>query len=98
MYSPDSSEKYAIHRPSGDHVGSRSIAAVVLVRFLTSPLSAGAVIISPRASKTARTPVGEIAELAIRPPTFSNRDLTPGKSPATRISTFRGLFEPRSTV
>jgi DNA-directed RNA polymerase subunit beta' len=51
----------AMDFPSGDHAGSRSATAVVLVRFRTSPFSAGTVRISPRASKTARTPVGETA-------------------------------------
>src|SRR5437868_2651767 len=98
MYSPDSSEKYAIHFPSGDQAGSRSIMLVVCVKLRASPLSAGAEKISPRASKTARAPVGEIAKFEILVPTFSYRARTPGKSPATRISTFLGLFEPRSSV
>src|SRR5881392_1492385 len=98
MYSPDSSEKYAIQRPSGDHEGSRSIAPTVFVRLRVSPLSAGAEMISPRASKIARAPVGEIAEFEIRPPTRSNLGLTPGKSPATRISTFFGELDPTSRV
>ena len=43
--------------PSGDHTGSRSITVVLLVRLRGSPLSAGTVRISPRASNTARSPV-----------------------------------------
>ena len=59
MYSPDSSEKYAIDFPSGDHAGSRSATPGVCVRLRTSPLRAGTVNISPRASNTARVPVGD---------------------------------------
>src|SRR5215469_12779189 len=46
-YSPDSSERYAIDFPSGDHAGSRSTTSVVLVKLRMSPFSAGAVKISP---------------------------------------------------
>src|SRR5437879_4406939 len=58
-YSPDSSEKYATRVPSGDHAGLRSFAPGVLVRLRISPFSAGTVRISPRASNTARVPVGD---------------------------------------
>ncbi len=40
-YSPDSSEKYAIRRPSGAHAGSRSMTPGVLVRLRVSPCEAG---------------------------------------------------------
>jgi hypothetical protein len=46
-YSPLCSEKYAIELPSGDHAGDRSITPGVLVMLRMSPLSAGAVRISP---------------------------------------------------
>jgi hypothetical protein len=59
-YSPDSSEKYAMDLPSGDHAGSRSATAGLLVMLRMSPLSVGTVKISPQASKTARAPVGDI--------------------------------------
>src|SRR2546429_2942635 len=60
-YSPDSSERYAIDFPSGDHAGSRSTTAVVLVKLRMSPFSAGTVKISPRTPNTARAPVGEMS-------------------------------------
>src|ERR1700733_6183255 len=41
-YSPDSSEKYAMDFPSGDHAGSRSATPGVLVMLRMSPLSARA--------------------------------------------------------
>ena len=49
-YSPDRSLKYESDFPSGDHAGSCSADALELVRLRTSPLSAGIVKISPRAS------------------------------------------------
>jgi hypothetical protein len=52
--------------PSGDHTGSRSITLVLLVRLRGSPFSAGTVRISPRASKTARAPLGEISAFRSR--------------------------------
>src|SRR5581483_10349394 len=64
-YSPDSSEKYAIDLPSGDHDGSRSATAGLFVRFRISPLSVGTVKISPHASNTARAPVGEMPKFWI---------------------------------
>src|SRR5262245_62111490 len=91
-YSPDSSEKYAIHLPSGDHDGSRSATPVVLVRLRASPFSAGTLMISPRDSKTARAPVGEIAALEMRVPTFSNFGRRASISPL--IVTLTGLLLP----
>src|SRR6202035_4223188 len=81
-YSPDSSEKNAIHLPSGDQDGSRSAAAAVRVKFRVLPFSAGTVKISPRASKTARAPPGEIAAAVILSATFSKWGRVAGKSPA----------------
>ena len=65
-YSPDSSDKYAMLWPSGDQRGSRSITPVVCVRLRGSPFSAGTVMISPRASNTARTPFGEMSAFSSR--------------------------------
>ena len=56
--------------PSGDHTGSRSMTAGLLVRLRGSPFSAGTVRISPRASNTARAPVGEISAFRSRLATF----------------------------
>ncbi len=47
--------------PSGDHEGSRSAVPGVLVRLRMSPFSPGKVKISPWASTTTRTPVGDSA-------------------------------------
>ena len=95
-YSPDSSEKYAMVLPSGDQAGSRSITAVVLVRFRASPFSAGTVMMSPRASKTARAPVGEICALWSFFPTLTKCSRTSGISPLMRTSTALVLPDFRS--
>src|SRR4029453_3764981 len=50
LYSPDLSLKYETYLPSGDHAGSRSAEPLELLRFRTSPFSAGMVKISPPAS------------------------------------------------
>ena len=55
-----------------------------------SPFSPGTVRISPCASKTARTPVGEIAELLICFATFSKCGRTSTRSAA--MWTFTGVF------
>ena len=47
--------------PSGDQEGSRSAVPGVLVRLRISPFSPGRVKMSPCASATTRTPVGESA-------------------------------------
>src|SRR3989442_12628661 len=60
-YSPPASEKYAIVLPSGDQAGERSTTAGVRVRARLSPFFAGTVKMSPRASNTARAPVGEMS-------------------------------------
>jgi hypothetical protein len=60
-YSPEASEKYAIDLPSGLQAGVRSAAPLVRVRLRGEPFLAGAVQTSPRASTTARLPVGEMA-------------------------------------
>ena len=66
MYSPDSSEKYAIQRPSGDHDGSRSIAPTVFVRLRVSPFIGRGRNYLAASLENARTAVGEIAEFEIR--------------------------------
>src|ERR1700685_24973 len=57
--------------PSGDQAGLRSATPGEFVILRMSPFSAGTVRISPWASKTARTPVGEIAESLMCLATFS---------------------------
>jgi hypothetical protein len=54
-----------------------------------SPLSAGIVKISPRASTTTRLPVGDNAMFVTRPLTSSQFGIIHGKSPAaTMLTTF----------
>src|SRR5436190_21045118 len=86
-YSPDSSEKYAMVLPSGDHDGDRSIVFGVLVITRASPFSAGTVTISPRASKSARVAVGDKWAPVRRLLTFTMRERTSGRSPAMRTGT-----------
>ena len=59
------------------------------VRFRVSPLSAGTVRISPRASKTARAPVGEMCALASRRETLTYFDRSSEMSP--EIVTLTGV-------
>src|SRR6185436_9141018 len=91
MYSPDLSLKYETYLPSGDHAGSRSAEPLELLRFRTSPFSAGIVKISPRASTTIRFPVGESARLVIRLVTSTHRGIIHGKSPAAVMFTIFSL-------
>src|SRR3954465_2276906 len=86
LYSPDRSLKYAICRPSGDHVGQITADPLELVRLRTSPFSAGMVKISPRASARMRLPVGESPRLVIRAVTSSQRGIIRGKSPLAVIA------------
>src|ERR1700694_946522 len=81
-YSPDLSLKYETNFPSGDQAGSRSADPLELVRLRTSPFSAGIVKISPRASTTARFPVGERAIFVMRLVTSVQLGIIQGKSPA----------------
>ncbi len=76
--------------PSGDQAGVRSAAPDVRVRLRMSPFSEGTVKISPRASNTARTPLGESAAMRIRSPTLSQCGRAQGKSPAAVIVSFLG--------
>src|SRR4029079_5432340 len=91
LYSPDLSLKYETYLPSGDHAGSRSAAALELVRLRTSPFSAGIVKISPRDSTTTRLPVGDRPRLVIRAVTSSQRVIIQGKSPLATIGTTLSL-------
>src|SRR5207237_882934 len=92
-YSPDSSERYAIDFPSGDHAGSRSTTAVVLVKLRMSPFSAGTVKISPRTPNTARAPVGEMsAERILLGSIFRKCGRTSARSATGWIFSARYLF------
>ena len=62
---------------------------VVFVRLRASPFSAGTERISPRASKTARAPVGESDPLRMRSPTFCKRGRTEAMSALIVTSTLR---------
>src|SRR5262245_10719942 len=86
-YSPDLSLKYETNLPSGDHAGSRSADPLELERSRTPPLSAGIVKISPRASTTARLPVGDSAMDVTRPETSFHCGIIHGKSPAAVMFT-----------
>ncbi len=86
-YSPLASLKYDTNFPSGDQAGSRSADPLEAVRFRTSPLSAGIVKTSPRASTTTRLPVGDTPRLVMRAVTSSQCGIIHGKSPTTRIGT-----------
>src|SRR6185295_11180211 len=52
------SEMNAMRLPSGDHEGHLSCAPEEWVRLRVGPFSIGAVKMSPRAQKTARSPFG----------------------------------------
>src|SRR5262245_35180179 len=70
-YSPGRSLQYAIVLPSGDQRGYRSATPDERVTFTTAPNSAGTVSTSPRASNTARFPVGETEAKSINDSTFA---------------------------
>src|SRR5262245_32127433 len=86
-YSPERSLKYEIIFPSGDHAGSCSADALEFERLRTSPLSAGIVKISPRASTATRLPVGDNVRLLIALVTSFHCDIIHGKSPAAEMVT-----------
>ena len=88
-YSPASSEKYAIHFPSGLHAGSRSALPLVRVRLTGEPFSVGRVQMSPRASTTAHFPVGERFGLRRRPATSLAWARIFGRSPGIMMLTLR---------
>src|SRR4051794_28642585 len=81
LYSPERSLKYAICRPSGDHVGQISADPLEFVMLRTSPFSAGMVKISPRASTAARRPVGDSARFVMLRPTSFHCGIIHAKSP-----------------
>src|SRR5580765_2126401 len=87
LYSPDLSLKYETYLPSGDQAGSRSADPLELVRLRTSPLSAGIVKISPRASTTTRLPVGDNAIFEMRFETSCQLGIIQGKSPTALMLT-----------
>src|SRR5262245_58957623 len=91
LYSPDLSLKYEMYLPSGDHAGSRSAEPLELLKFRTSPFSAGMVKISPRASTTRRLRVGESARLVMRAVTSSHLGIIQGKSPVAVMFSTRVL-------
>src|SRR6476469_1800518 len=91
LYSPDLSLKYETNFPSGDHAGSRSAEPLELVRLRTSPLSAGIVKISPRASTTTRFAVGDSAMFERRFETSSQFGIIHGKSPTALMFTIDSL-------
>src|SRR5215510_5205511 len=70
-YSPLRSLQYAMVFPSGDQRGYRSDTPDDRVTFTTAPYSAGTVNTSPRASKTARFPVGDTDAHWISDSTFA---------------------------
>jgi hypothetical protein len=82
-YSPEASERYAIHLPSGDQAGSRSRAPVVRVRLRTSPFSAGTLNSSPRASTAARLAEGDRAKPPMWSATLRNSGRIAGLSSGT---------------
>src|SRR6185437_4170156 len=86
-YSPVLSLKYEIDLPSGDHAGSISAEPLELVRSRTSPLSAGIVKISPRASTSARLPVGDSDRFVMRDETSFHSGIIHGKSPVAVMLT-----------
>jgi hypothetical protein len=70
-----------MERPSGDQVGDISRTPGVWVRLRISPFWAGTVKTSPRASKTARLPVGERPKPSMLPRTFLKYGTVSGRSP-----------------
>ena len=87
MYSPDASLNQLSERPSGDHVGLRSALPLECVRLRTSPFSAGMEKISPRASTSARLPVGESDRPVTRVDTSFHCGIIQEKSPRTVMET-----------
>jgi hypothetical protein len=89
-YSPPSSLNHAILCPSGDHTAWRSATPGLRVILRQLPSSTGIVKRSPRCSKMARFPVGEMR--ASRSPvagTSCQRGMAQVMSPATWISSRR---------
>src|SRR4051812_29291240 len=86
-YSPLLSLKYESDLPSGDHAGSCSADVDEFVRLRMSPLSAGIVKISPRASTATRLPVGDSERLLILELTSFHCGIIQGKSPSAVMLT-----------
>src|SRR5947209_1482339 len=91
-YSPPRSENQASDFPSGDHAGERSFDAGVAVRLRSSPFSRGTVKMSPRNSKAARAPDGEMAVLRMYFLPLTKRGKVSTRSAAT--PTFTRLLVP----
>ena len=87
--SPEASDQYAIHFPSGDQTALRSRAPLVRVRFRVLPFSAGTVKTSPRAVRTARWPPGARAKSVIRSSTFTQRVRASFRSSGRSTDTLR---------
>lgn len=85
--SPEASEKYAMLAPSGDHAGDRSWAPGVPVMTRGSPLTGGTVTISPRKSKTALAPDGDMAADWMNSSPEAQRGRVSMRSAATRSAT-----------
>src|SRR5438874_1174156 len=83
-------------RPSGDHAGSRSATPGERVTLRVSPLEAGTVKMSPRASNATRTPVGDRAAVWMFLSTLAIRDRSCGNSPRRVIFTSLDLPDFRS--
>ncbi len=83
---PKGSGEYATKFPSGDQIGARSAAPELRVRLRAEPCSTGTENISPRASISARLPVGDKDADSMYLFTFSQRVSAQGKSPRTVIS------------
>jgi hypothetical protein len=75
--------------PSGDQAGSRLAVCGASLTLRMSPCSAGTVMIWPCASKTARTPVGEMFAFSMWSPTFAQCGRSCGRSAA--IVTWTGV-------
>src|SRR4030095_4617740 len=86
-YSPLRSLQYAIVLPSGDQRGYRSAMPDERVTLIVAPRSAGTVTMSPRASNTARRPVGDTDAAVINWSALTVRARSVDASVTTRIET-----------
>jgi hypothetical protein len=78
--------------------GKRSCAPDDRVRFLGLPFSIGTVKMSPRALKTARSPLGLSPNHEMRLPTFTWRGRLLIPSSGTVIETLDAFFDPTSRI
>src|SRR3990170_5258700 len=97
-YSPLRSLQYATVLPSGDHRGYRSATPEDRVTFTTAPNSAGTVNRSPRASNTARLPLGDTAAFAMSLSTFAARCRSVISSVTRRTGTSAHFSVARSSM